>query len=146
MALFMAEILYRSLKEEEGNPGLFHFLHQFVLFLDSKKIAYHHLHVFFLIELSRYLGFYPSNNYSGDTPYFDLVNGEFVTRKPVHNHYLAQPLTRTLHQLMHSAGNPVQVRDKFAFLEKIIDYYKLHLEGMGDIKSLAVLKDVFHDK
>ncbi len=146
MALFMAEILYRSLKEEEGNPVLFDFLQQFIVFLDQAKKQYHHLHIFFLIELSRYLGFYPSNNYSGGTPYFDLANGEFKNQKPVHNHYLVQPLTGTLHEFMHSAGNHVQARDKFSFLEKLIDYYKLHLEGMGDIKSLMVLKDVFHDR
>ena len=34
--------------------------------------------------------------------------------------------------------------ERYRLLVKILEYYKLHTEGLGDIKSLQVLKEVFH--
>jgi DNA repair protein RecO (recombination protein O) len=59
IALFITEVLTKSLKEESGNPDMFWFLFQSILFLDTQPEAYENFPIQFLLKLSRYLGFAP---------------------------------------------------------------------------------------
>ena len=47
------------------------------------------------------------------------------------------------YQIVKEAGfNSVQRK---LILDKLVRYYKLHVEGMGEIRSLVVLHDFFHN-
>jgi DNA repair protein RecO (recombination protein O) len=78
-AIFMAEILYRVVKEEESNPMLAHFLFSTIQYLDALAEASPDFHIIFLFQLSRYLGFYPQKAIGGDKLFFDLASGRFKT-------------------------------------------------------------------
>ena len=79
MTQFLAEMLSNSIHEEESNQGLFEYIEASLQWLDTNdETANFHLH--FLINLTRYLGFYPDTN-SINLNYFDLLEGEF-TDKP----------------------------------------------------------------
>ena len=62
-AIFIAEVLYRVVKEEEPNPMLAHFLVHAIQFLDALAEPSADFHIIFMFQLSRYLGFYPQNNH-----------------------------------------------------------------------------------
>src|SRR5437016_3948145 len=64
VALFLDEVLCNSLKEEEPNQQLFDFLFHSIQILDMQSPVNSNFHLYFLIQLSRYLGFYPTENYS----------------------------------------------------------------------------------
>ncbi len=150
IAFFLSEVLYKVLKEEESNPSLFEFLHSKIHFFDLLEENYNSFHLDFLVNLSKHLGFYPRNNYSNENCYFDLMNGIFINRKPIHNHYFGSELAEILHAILsnrfHSAkhGPAINNQAKTAFLVRIMEYYQLHLEGLGQIKSLDVLKEIYH--
>ncbi len=67
MALFLNEVLYKSIREEEANAQLFDFLFHSIQWLDVHEPANSDFHLLFLLQLSKYLGFFPTDNYSRNT-------------------------------------------------------------------------------
>ena len=61
IALFMAEVLYRLVKECEPNQRLFDFVWGSVAALDALDEGVANFHLWFLTNLSRFLGFSPGN-------------------------------------------------------------------------------------
>jgi DNA repair protein RecO (recombination protein O) len=136
IALFIAEVLSKCLKEEEENPALFGFLESSIVEFDSSEFnSQYHIH--FLVALSGYLGFYP-NLENDHMPYFDLMNGCFSTTKIEHKHYIANS------EDFLSAMRLKKVSNKKKILDDILEYYQLHLDGFKQIKSKDVLENVLN--
>jgi len=149
VALFISEILSKTLSEEEANPQLFNFLYHSVLQLEHDNSSTGIFHLLFLARLTGYLGFQPVNSFSDDHIYFDLREGAFVPSLPTHADFLDKEDSQYFSFLFHSPDNgekifPGTPPDKMDFLEKIIRYYRIHLEGMGKINSLNILHEIFH--
>jgi len=144
IALFLAEIIYHSIKEEEQNSALYAYLEASFLWLDTHhNIA--NFHLLFLLNLTKYLGFYPETTKMNNS-YFDLLEGCFtVNNRP--NTVSGENLNQfkkllginfdVLHQVDFSAAN------RQVFLSVLVQYYELHLSGFRKPKSLKVLKAVF---
>ena len=148
IALFISEILYRSLREEMPNPPLFEYIFNSLLLLDLETTV-GDFHILFLLQLTKYSGFYPLNNYSSINCYFDLLNGRFVPIIPNHNHFLEKTESEILAGLMvksFSDLNSLQISRSLrqSLLERLVEYYCLHNEGIGKIKSLQILKEIFN--
>lgn len=149
-AIFMAEVLYRVVKEEESNPMLAHFLINNIQYLDALEDPSPDFHIIFLFQLSRYLGFYPQNNFGGENIYFDLASGRFkphMTDSEIQldesNSILWSRYIGYDYQGIKDAGfNSVHRK---MVLDNLVRYYKLHVAAMGDIRSLEVLYDFFHN-
>lgn len=149
-AIFMAEVLYRTVKEEEANPVLARFLLHSIEYLDALEEALPDFHIVFLFQLSKHLGFYPQNNHDKTHHYFSLMGGRFeeFLRDPelfldgelseLWSRYLAADYASIVKPL--TEGNARKL-----VLDSLVKYYHLHVEGMGGIRSLEVLHDFFHD-
>ena len=149
IVLFLAEILYRTLREEESNPTLFDFLINAIQLFDNSTKGILNFHILFLLQFTKFLGVFPINNFSLINRYLDLKNGTFVTSKPFHPYYLEKDLSQIFSQMLNkelqefnSVIFPAGKRG--LILEKILEYYHLHVEGLGTVKSLKVLREVFH--
>lgn len=149
IAIFINEIIYRSLKHEESDPKLFEFLFSSVCILDSMDENFFNLHLVFLMQYSKYLGFYPQLESMKEDSYFDLLRGVFVDAKPHHPQYLNPEQGKKLYMLMNismedSGMIPLSAADRRALLNKLIEYYSCHIENFGDIRSHKVLEDVLN--
>ena len=149
LAIFIAEILYKTIQEHEPNSELFNYLFNSIQLLDLKEKGLSNFHVYFLIHLTKYLGFFPNNNYSDTKCYFDLKAGSFVQIKPMHFSVLEQETSKILSQMLLFSEHQhedlvINYKERIQLLEKIIEYFTLHNEGISGIKSLEVLKEVFH--
>jgi len=149
LAIFIAEIIYKAIQEQESNPDLFEYLYNSVQILDLKESGLSVFHIYFLIQLSKYLGFFPNNNYSEEKCFFDLKAGAFVQIKPFHTSFLDKEQSLILSQVMNFSTDQhenlkVSYKERSELLEKIIEYYRLHNTGISEIKSMSVLKEVFH--
>lgn len=148
VSLFLAEVFYRSIRENESNPVLFDYLLNSIQLFDiiDDGLTLFHLHI--LANLTRYLGFRPDlPNTEGDY-WLDLETGSFSITRPVHPMRMGPELTRHLIQLMSTPADQlgsinINRTNRNLLIEKLLDFYKLHLEGMGEIKSFSVLKAVF---
>jgi len=149
MALFVAEILLKSIKEEEANAVQFAFVRQFIKTLDSADAHFADYHLVFMLHLTQYLGFYPKIESYQERSYFDMIEGKFVQKQPLHTTCMEPELSAFLHLLLLADYNNtahLQINGKIRqqLLEKIIIFYKTHLEGIGNIYSAEVLKMVFN--
>ncbi len=149
LAIFLSEILYKTIQEQEPNKELFEYLFHSIQMLDLKENNIGNFHIYFLIHLSKYLGFFPDNNYSETRCYFDLKAGSFVQIKPFHFLFMEKEESALFSKMLTFSDNQheklqVKYKQRIALLEKILEYFSLHQEGVANLKSLEVLKEVFH--
>jgi DNA repair protein RecO (recombination protein O) len=148
IALFLSEILYKVLKEEEANHSLFHYLYHAIQILDTKETGIANFHLVFMLNLTKYLGFYPVDNYSETEIMFDPFNGKFFSYLESQKSDSDKVLSEWMHKLLNASFDELEKltmnhQIRYSLLRMLIDFYNLHLGGLGNIKSLSVLKNVF---
>ena len=74
MALFMAETLYRLVRESEPDAAFFDFVWGSAEALDAMRDGVANFHLWFLAHLSRLLGYAPGNEYLSGC-WFDICEG-----------------------------------------------------------------------
>ena len=145
---FLNELILKCLDEEENNPELFSFLHETIQTLDATEKNFSNLHLIFFIRFSRYLGFYPQGNFTDKNSFFDLREGGFVSKEPIHPDYLAKENSLLLNKLILSnyyTMDNLQLsgKERKALLDILLRFYELHLSHMGRIISHKVLEQLF---
>ena len=148
IVLFVAEVLYKSLQHEDPNTNLFNFLFKSIQLLDEETKGIANYHLFLLVHLTKFLGFYPSGQYSDDASFFDLYEGRFVMLRPIHLHYITPENSIFFSNILNSTFekfNQLSITNSIRsqLLDKIIEYYQLHILSFKEIKSLSVFKSVF---
>jgi DNA repair protein RecO (recombination protein O) len=105
-------------------------------------------HIWFLFRLTEYLGFLPDTSKVGFEGWFDIKKGAVVHFEPSHPFYANKEATEYLMQLSALKINEIsrfeisrKMRDNL--ISVLIDYYQLHFDDLGEIKSLNVLRGVF---
>jgi DNA repair protein RecO (recombination protein O) len=146
LSMFLAEMLCNSILEEERNQELFQFLEASLQWLDTHgEIA--NFHLYFLLRLTKYLGFYPDRNQEGAL-YFDLMEGAFTDTPSVNpmimeeNIHYFKRLLGIQFDGIHQIGMGKTSRREL--LKSLVLYYELHLQGFRKPRSLAILNEVFN--
>jgi DNA repair protein RecO (recombination protein O) len=146
IVMFLAEVLKSSIQEEEKNESLFQFLKESLIYLDQvDSIKNFHLH--FIVKLTSFLGFSPDQS-STDFPYFDMLNGVFQLKE--YNTYsfnnTNSVLLKELIKLENYGGAEnlkLNQERRKSFLDFMMLYYELQLQGFRKPKSLEVLQQLF---
>ncbi|WP_163710677.1 DNA repair protein RecO [Mangrovibacterium lignilyticum] len=146
-AIFLSELLLKCLKEEEGNPELFDFLFYAACLLDLSKEGSNNFLISFLFRLTRYLGVAPQSPPAEPFRYFDLVSASFRQNEPVHHQFMDVEMTQKFVELFKIDFSQLKMfsfqnRHRTILLDHLIEYYKIHLDLSGELKSLSVLKEV----
>ncbi|RLD40345.1 MAG: DNA repair protein RecO [Bacteroidetes bacterium] len=145
IAFFLAEVISKTVREEETNDKLFYFLQNSIVFLEeADEGSISNFHIIFLISLSKHLGFYPK--YS-DNKYFNIYTGGF--ENTYNSQYcFDEKESQYFGQLMKlNYSNSQELRlskeERKEILSGILRFYHIHLPEMGEIKSLEVLEVIF---
>ena len=145
IAMFLSEVINYSIREEERNEVLYQYIETSLLWLDTHDKT-SNFHLFFMLNLSKYLGFYPDLSDS-HLEFFDLLKGFFTDKKPYSEHIYGRELNafKKLLGINFDALNKVQYNSKTRqeLLLVLIQYFELHLSGFRKPKSLDVLKVIF---
>jgi DNA repair protein RecO (recombination protein O) len=145
IAMFLAEVLSTILKEEENNESLYSYLETTLLWLDANDEV-SNFHLLFLLNLSKYLGFYPDLSNSG-MDFFNLEDGKFQARKTSLYCTTGDELNlfKQLLGTNFDALNTIKINStrKQEFLNMILLYFELHLGSLKKPRSLQVLNQVF---
>ena len=144
IAQFLNEVLINSIRDHAPNAPLFHFSETCLKYLQEAETNYVNLHLYFMLELSKHLGFEPHNNRSTSNCYFDCREGGFMS------HALAYPLglNKLESEFFSACLEKSILNTSFSYTERkllldiLLTYFKLHLPGFNDIKSLEVLQTV----
>ncbi|HYK77953.1 MAG TPA: DNA repair protein RecO [Daejeonella sp.] len=147
IAIFLNEVLYKAIRQQSADEVLFEFLFRSIELLDRCEQGLANFHLYFLLRLTRFLGFYPNKATHSDADYFDLQSGSFSSVMPSHMFFLQSPQTSQWLDLLNSSFEnlhllSISTADRRIILEKILDFYHLHIEGFGNVKSHQVLEEV----
>jgi DNA repair protein RecO (recombination protein O) len=148
--LFLNEILYKTLREEVPDKKLFEFIYNSLHWFDLEEENFVNFHIFFLLHLSRFLGFFPK-----ETPgitnavFFDLKEGFFTPGQPVHPYYIEGDVAKDMLFFLNRNIDSIKsfkygTKRRRNLLDALVTYYQLHLPEMGKIKSLDILTAVIH--
>lgn len=151
IAIFIAELIQHSIKEEEPNPDLFNFLYNSIHWLDLTQSSCTHYHLLFMIRLTKYLGFLPLLQGHEKDQYFDLQQGVFTNAHPHHAYYLDRDELCAWKDLLTCKTediNSIQFTNKLkrSLVQALMDYYKLHLIHFKELNSHHILQMVFEDE
>ena len=101
-----------------------------------------------LLRLLHYLGIYPNVESYVAGSCFDMLNGVFVDRIPMHRHYLNRQESVVLARLLKISFENMSLysfsrQDRVSVINRILEYYRLHLPDFPEIKSLSVMQSLF---
>ncbi|MFN8353578.1 MAG: DNA repair protein RecO [Spirosomataceae bacterium] len=133
IALFLTEVMNKSLKEETGHEPLFTFLWESFSWLDEVAGHFEGFHLVFLLKLSFFLGFAP------------LSANEVAEQLQEYKVLIDKNLRDSLDEFIDSeyAATPRIDRSiRNQLVDVVLKFYQLHIADFGEIKSLAVLKEV----
>lgn len=144
--MYICELLAKTINEQEQNEGLFDFIVSSLQWLDLVEKDYANFPLFFTLELTRYLGFYPKVNHQAGYC-FDMMEGTFVPNYPLHPYYLDAESATLLNSLLNagideSSRRPLRLSQRRELLDGLIVFMRLHAPVMKDFHSHEVLKSV----
>ncbi len=146
IVMFLSEVLSNTLKEEEKNETLYSYIETTLLWLDTHS-EYSNFHLLFLLNLTRYLGFYPDTK-NIDYPFFNLSEGKFEAKSQDRYTISGENLTllKQLLGITFDALSNVEIntRQRQSFLSMILLYFELHLGSFKTPKSLQIFNQVFN--
>jgi len=136
VALFLTEMLYKTLREEESNPELFKFFEDSLIYYDQAEKDFMNFHLQFLFKYARYMGIEPvkisdmvheieTNNFLVSLPRKDFDKIDRLLDSPFDaNVVISNDLRRKL-------------------LSMIILFYQIHFDHLKELKSYKVLIEIF---
>ena len=144
--IYLSDLLSHTLTQQERNEPLYHFILQSVEWLDLVEAGYANFPLYFTLELSRFLGFYPQSNFR-EHALFDMMEGHFVMMPPAHAYYMDEENSRFLSHVLNLgidelANVPMTGLQRNALLDGIIAFMRLHAPVLKGLQSHEVLKEV----
>ncbi len=149
VVMFLAEMLSRVLSYSEENEIMYEYIATSLKILDQPEYSGKNFHLKFLMQLAKYMGFYPGNRYSENRPSFDLARSMFVEDNIGVPHLIRPPYGKIFSQMLDtdiiSCENiDISGIERSYLLEKIIEYYAYRFDNLSNIRSLDVLQSIFH--
>jgi DNA repair protein RecO (recombination protein O) len=148
-AIFLAEVLKKTLHHEEKDPGLFSFLASSIEVFEHSAEGFASFHLLFMFRLTRYLGFYPGRrNGQGDLFFHPEAGGfsEFPGGREIETEKELGRLWNACSNLDYSSVDQVFTNhhQRNIFLDSLLAYYRFHIENFGELRSLEIIRSVFH--
>jgi DNA repair protein RecO (recombination protein O) len=145
IALFLLELISKSIREHEQNSEMFEFIYESLCVLDRAKALNPDFHLLFLVHFTRYLGFFPHDNFSEQHAFFEMTEGFFM-KEPSQLNGMNKTESRLLNELLlanpFSAGAlKITRHERKALMTNLIKYYQLHLENFS-LKSPDILEAI----
>ncbi len=149
VAAYMVELLFKCLKQPENNADLFNFCEDVLMALDKSTVrATANFPLFFALHLPYFLGFRMTDNYSAENNTLDLREGIFTNEAPQHPHFISDGGATVTSQIL-KVMQPYELDDmvlnqqiRRQLLLRYQDYYALHINDFGQMKTLVVLHEV----
>lgn len=152
VALFFVELLQKCLRQPEPLPDLFYFAEDLLMALDhAGDMETANLPLFAATHLPGFFGMRIDDNYSVKKSVLDLRDGVFTEEIPLHPHYLTEPNSGYIAELLRTR-QPSELSElllnreqRQLLLRACQDFYVLHLPEFGTMRSLQVLQAILND-
>lgn len=135
IALFMTEVINRSIHDGYQNENLYDFLEESILFLDKKESVLSHFPLVFLLKKAKFLGFAPESSEgflieSSHQPFSSEEIPEIIA-------YMEELLS---YQFLCKFKISVSLRRKL--LDHLLEFHSEQLDQTTPMKSLQVIRQI----
>ena len=127
ISIYLAELLFRAIKEGGNEPGLYDWCVQKIMLLNALDGSFSNFHLMFTLELSAALGFRPE--------FRDLEAFVEPACRETAQALLELPFSEAM--LL-----PMKGKVRSSLLESFIRYIEIHLEYPLNLRSVAVLREL----
>jgi DNA repair protein RecO (recombination protein O) len=149
VALYMVEVLQKSLKQPETNADLFQFCEDALLQLDmANEEITANFPIYFSLQLAPFLGIRLQDNYSEIKNVFNLQEGNFSEINSASSDHLSIEISYHISQLL-KAIHPTELSEikmnrniRKEILKSLESYYSWHVPEFGSMKTLTVLSEI----
>lgn len=148
VGMFISEFLYHSLYGEQANEPMFDYISDSLLWFDGSPSPTANFHLVFMMRLSLFLGFYPNLDDFVPGCVFDLRSGSFSSVAPLYSDYLLPDEASQMSLMMRMNYSTMHLfkftrAQRNRLLDVIVQYYRLHIPGFPEMKSLDVLRNIY---
>jgi len=126
VAIFLAEMLYKCIKDEGEIEDLFNFISSSIVLFDNQESHYQNFHLIFLLKLTKYLGV----GVELSDPAFHSLSTDEVSAIRA---FIKQP---------YDDWVTISNDSRRKILDLIIRFYKSHIDSLKEINSINILKEV----
>jgi DNA repair protein RecO (recombination protein O) len=141
LSLFVAEVSSKILHENEVDKPLFQFLWNLKNTLVSSNEIDPNFPILFMIDLSKYMGFYPLNK-EENSIYFNLEFGEFTNSTEQLNYYINEENSHYFKALLNKQKITIPYANRNQLLLDLIDYYKLQHHELKNMTSHLIIESL----
>ena len=148
ISFFISEVTFFAVRGENENRPLFDFISKSLQWLDAKSAPCPNFHLVYMMGLISYLGFMPNLEDYHDGDCFDLRNACFDSFEKEHSDYLNSydaarivNIARMNYSTMHVFK--MSHNDRNRIVDVLLNFYRLHIPGFPELKSLDILKQLF---
>jgi DNA repair protein RecO (recombination protein O) len=149
VALYMVELLQKSIKQPEPNPDLYYFIEDSFLHLDSSEgRVLANFPLFFNLHLAGFFGFRIQDTYNEKNTILDLREGQFVPELPHHPDLLEGAQSYHAAQLLR-VQQPAELYElalnqetRRTLLQAFQTFYSWQIPEFGEMRTLSVLQTV----
>jgi DNA repair protein RecO (recombination protein O) len=150
VALFLADVLERILRTNQSDSRLSKFIFESVEYFNALQsaTAIANFHLYFLYSLGSYLGIEPDIPSWHRGAVFDLKEGTFRQSAPLHTQYLEADKAEGIVLLSRMTRDNLShihlsKAERNEMLDRILDYYTIHLTHLESLPSLHVVRELF---
>lgn len=144
LSIFYNELIYKLLSDYKTDEALYDFIKKSLLELDSEKVRLTDIHLRFMIQLSKLLGFFPAQNHTEKNCFFSIEEATFVPDYYESPYYLSKPASQYLFELMQDQDSDQfpskTVRNELLY--GLISYFQIHNEQINHIDSVPILTEI----
>ncbi len=151
IAIFISELIYKTIREIEPNPQLYRFLINNIIALENNHSDFGNNHTKFIVDLCSHLGYEPENNYSQTARHiFDIQRACFTDIPESADYSFGQRNSHILSSLLIDSDSQTPYnqiikngKERYLFINDMVKYLSFHTGYKIEIESLSVLHEVF---
>ncbi|MBD5303011.1 MAG: hypothetical protein HDS16_08490 [Bacteroides sp.] len=148
VSLFLAEFINSFFRQSPPEPITWDYIYYSIDKLDKAGEGLANFHLAFLIEFLSFAGIRPDLSEWRSDAWFDMQGGTMTIFPPSHRNYLSPSESKILPLLARINLRTAPVfrfnsEQRRKLLHGLLNYYSLHFPGIANLKSPAVLTEVF---
>lgn len=149
VTLFIADFINTIMRDSMPDEIMFDYCDTMLDFYAVNTSGRANFHLLFLLKMARFSGIEPDTSTYRDGYIFDMIDGIFRSSAPLHGRFLERDEARAAVSLLRMNTHNLHLwkltsEQRNTILDRIMEYYSLHFSNIQSMKSLEILRTLFH--
>ena len=148
IAMFLSELLSRTIQEQEQNMVLYSFIKSCIVRLEHMSGSVANFHICFLYRLGQFIGIQPDIDSYHKGYWFNMNDGVFTSSPSAGMKTLTPAQAQVLPLLSRMTFDNMHLfkfnrEQRNEMIDVMLSYYRIHNSTLGTLRSPDVLKQLF---